>query len=198
VNVSKCTIGAVIAFSAVATSMALAAPAPQHIRGTITSYSGGTLVVATATGPVSLHVSPKARIAGILPANASDIKTGTFIGTANAPMGGTARALEVVVFPDSMRGTGEGDYPWDLSAAGKPSAMTNGTVAAPHGSSMTTYKGGTKRISIPPNVPVVRVEPGSRALLVAGAHVFVAAVPMAGKLTALFVSAGEKGTVPPM
>jgi hypothetical protein len=209
------TAGVVAAFSALAASAALAAPTPQHIRGTITSYSSGTLMVTTATGHVSLHLSPKAHIAGILPAAVSDIKTGTFIGTANAPMDGTARALEVVVFPDAMRGTGEGDYPWDLPAGGKASAMTNGTIAAPRASSMTnatvshvgtgamrtvtvTYKGGTKRIAIPPNVPVVRVEPGTPALLKSGVHVFVAAVPMAGTLTAMFVAAGEKGTVPPM
>ena len=209
------SVGVIAAFSAVAASAALAAPTPQHIRGTISSYSAGTLMVTTATGHVSLHLSPKAHIAGILPASLSDIKTGTFIGTANAPMDGTARALEVVVFPDAMRGTGEGDYPWDLPAGGKHSAMTNGTIAAPHGSSMTNatvshvangatrtvtvaYKGGTKRIVIPPNVPIVRVEPGTAALLTTGVHVFIAAVPMAGKLTAMFVAAGEKGTVPPM
>ena len=114
-----------------------------------------------------------------------------------------------------MRGTGEGDYPWDLPSGGKPSAMTNGTIAAPHASSMTnatvsqvgmgamrtvtlTYKGGTKRIVIPPNVPVVRVAPGTPALFTKGTHVFVVAAPQAGALTAMFVAAGEHGTVPPM
>ena len=212
---SYLTAGVAVAFSLAAAESATAAPAPQHVRGTIASFSSGTLMVATATGPVSLQLAPKARIAGILPANVGDIKPGTFIGTANAPMAGTARALEVVVFPDSMRGTGEGDYPWDLPSGGKKSAMTNGTIAPSHGSSMTnatvsrvgtgavrmvtvTYKGGMKRIAIPPNVPVVRVEAGSRALLIKGAHVFVVAAPQGGKLTAMFVAAGENGTVPPM
>ena len=213
--VAFATAGAAVALSVVAASPASAAPAPQHVRGTITSFSAGTLIVATATGAVSLHVAPKARISGILPASIDDIKTGTFIGTANAPAAGTARALEVVVFPESMRGSGEGDRPWDLPSGGKKSAMTNGTIAPARGSSMTnatvshvgsgatrtvtvTYKGGTKRIAIPPNVPVVRVEPGTPALLVKGAHVFVVAAPQAGTLTALFVAAGENGTVPPM
>ncbi len=193
---------------------AAAAP-PQHVRGTVASYKASALVVDSSKGPITIRLTPKTRIAGVLPASIDDIKSGTFIGTANAPVGGIARALEVVVFPDSMRGTGEGDYPWDLPAAGKPSAMTNGTIAAPHASSMTnatvahigagttrtvtvTYKGGTKRIAIPPNAPIVRVAPGTPALLTKGAHVFVVAGPGAGGLTALFVAAGENGTVPPM
>ena len=206
--------GAAIVTSAAAPVLA-AKPAPQHVRGTIASFEASTLVVDTASGPVSVHVSPKTRVAGIVPGSIDDIKSGTFIGTANAPVGGTARALEVVVFPDSMRGTGEGDYAWDLPAAGKHSAMTNGTIAAPHMSSMTNatvshvapgamrtvtvdYKGGTKRIAIPPNAPIVRVSPGTPALLTKGAHVFVVAASQAGALTALYVAAGRNGTVPPM
>jgi hypothetical protein len=208
-------LGAAIFFTANVAAPALAAAAPQHVRGTIASYAAGTLVVDTASGPVSIRVPHKARIAGIVPGSIDDIKSGTFIGTANAPVDGTARALEVVVFPDSMRGTGEGDYPWDLPAGGKHSAMTNGTIAAPKMSSMTNAtvshvgtgamrtvtvnsKGGTKRIAIPPNAPVVRVAPGTRALFTKGTHVFVVAGRQAGALTALFVAAGENGTVPPM
>ncbi len=209
-------LGAAAAFTVNASAaVSAAAAAPQHVRGTIVSYKANTLVVDTAKGRVSVRVTPKTRIAGILPGSSEDIKTGTFIGTANAPVGGTARALEVVVFPDSMRGTGEGDYAWDLPSAGKPSAMTNGTVAAPRMSSMTNatvshietgatrtvtvnYKGGTKRIAIPPNAPIVRVASGTPALLTNGAHVFMVAGSQSGALTALFVAAGEKGTVPPM
>jgi hypothetical protein len=208
-------LGAAAVLIANAAAPVLAAAAPQHVRGTIASFKADTLVVDTTSGPVSVRVPEKARIAGILPGTAGDIKSGAFIGTANAPVDGTARALEVVVFPDSMRGTGEGDYPWDLPAGGKHSAMTNGTIAAPKMSSMTNatvshvgtgamrtvtvnYKGGTKRIVIPPDAPIVRVAPGTRALFTKGTHVFVVAGPQAGALTALFVAAGENGTVPPM
>ena len=210
-------LGAAAAFlTSAATPVFAATDAPQHIRGTIESYKADTLVVNTASGAVSVHVTPKTRVSGIVPGSLDDIKSGTFIGTANAPVDGTARALEVVVFPDSMRGTGEGDYAWDLPAAGKHSAMTNGTIAAQRKmSSMTNatvshvdsgamrtvtvdYKGGTKRIAIPPGAPIVRVAPGSPALLTKGAHVFVVAGSKAGSLTALFVAAGQNGTVPPM
>ena len=225
---SSCIVAAFGVAACVATASAASAP-PQHIRGTIESVSANMLTVATVGGPVTVHLTPALKIAGVLPATADDIKPGTFIGAANVPGSGPARALEVVVFPNSMRGTGEGDYPWDLSAGGTGSAMTNGTagmahgsamtngtVGASHGSSMTnatvshasssgstktisvTYKGGTKQIAIPAGAPIVRLEPGTRALLVKGAHVFVIASPKAGSLSAMLVAAGENGTVPPM
>ena len=194
---------------------AAAATAPTHVRGTISAVSASGITVATATGPVVVALSPKTKFAGALPASIDDIKAGTFIGTANVPSGNVARALEVVVFPESMKGAGEGDYPWDLSSGGGHSAMTNGTVAAHAGSSMTnatvdhvssggmrtvsvSYKGGTKRIAIPANAPIVRVEPGTPKLLASGAHVFVVAIPNGDKLGAAFVVVGEHGTVPPM
>jgi len=192
---------------------AVAADAPaHHIRGTVTAVAGDKVTIATADGPAVVTISDKTHFAGVLPAKADDIKPGTFIGTANVEGSGPARALEVVVFPPAMAGTGEGDYPWDLPAgSGHMSTMTNGTVAEPKMSSMTngtvasaqsgaakvvklTYKGGTKVVSIGPGTPIVRVVPASRSLLVKGAHV-VAFPPVSN---APFVVIGEQGTVPPM
>jgi hypothetical protein len=187
-----------------------------HVRGTITTVTASSFTVATAKGPVEVAVSTGVKFAGALPATIAAIKPGTFIGSANVGSTGAARALEVVVFPASMNGTAEGDYPWDLPApGGAHSAMTNGTVAAPHMSSMTnatvtgmstgatrvfsvSYKGGTKRIAVAPNTPIVRLEPGTKALLHNGAHVFVVANPSEGAMSALVVVVGEHGTVPPM
>jgi hypothetical protein len=173
--------------------------------------------VTTSKGPVVLGIAAATHIVGALPASDADIKPGTFVGIANVEGSGPARALEVVVFPDAMRGTGEGDYAWDLPASGgHGSAMTNGTVSpASHGSMMTNatvktvdsgavrvlsvaYKGGTKRIAVGPNAPVVRLEPGTAKLLLSGAHVFAVAAPKAGAMAALVVVVGERGTVPPM
>ncbi|MBD5633157.1 MAG: metal ABC transporter permease [Candidatus Eremiobacteraeota bacterium] len=207
---------------AVALGLASAAPLaagadqpPVHVRGSISSVSASSMTVATAKGPVVIALGPKTGVAGVLPSTTDAIVPGTFIGVANVAGNGPARALEVVVFPEALRGRGEGDYPWDLPAGGGHTAMTNGTVAARHGSSMTnatvahvtsgatktvsvTYKGGTKQISIPPNAPIVRLEPGTRSLLVAGARVFTVAVLAGGKLSAAYVAVGEKGTIPPM
>jgi hypothetical protein len=204
-------LGALAVCAAPLAGLAADAPA-HHIRGTITAVSGDTITIATADGPAVVTISEKTHFAGVVPAKASDITPGTFIGTANVEGTGPARALEVVVFPAAMKGTGEGDYPWDLPAGGgHMSTMTNGTVAEPKMSTMTngtvtsaqsgavkvvklTYKGGTKVVSIGPDTPIVRVEPGSRSLLVKGAHV-VAFPPVSG---APFVVIGEHGTVPPM
>jgi hypothetical protein len=169
---------------------ARAATPPTHVRGTVSSLSASSVTVATNAGPVA-------------------------VGTANVATSGAARALEVVVFPDSMRGVGEGDYPWDLSPGGGHSSMTNGTVRPHAGSSMTNatvkrvsstgvltiivaYKGGTKEIAIPPNVPIVRLEPGTASLLAKGTHVFVVAIPHGVALGAAFVVVGQHGAVPPM
>lgn len=196
-----------------------AAPATSHIRGVIANVGAKAMTVATKTGPVAIALTAKTGVAAVVPASRSDIKTGTFIGTANVPNGTTDRALEVVVFPNSMRGTGEGNYSWDLApASGGSSMMTNGTVASQgaHGGSMmtngtvtgkqhagsmmldVTYKGGAQHIAVPANAPIVRVEAGSPALLVRGAHVFVVAARADGKFSALRVLVGKDGAVPPM
>jgi hypothetical protein len=118
----------------------------------------------------------------------------------------------VVVFPKALAGTGEGDYPWDLPAGGgHMSSMTNGTVTPRKMSSMTnatvshvtsgalktvtlTYKGGTKVVAIPANVPIVRVVKATRMLLVPGAH--VVAFPPASSAATVII--GEDGAIPPM
>ena len=200
--------------STLATGIAAnAAGAPvMHVRGTISAVAGNRITVTTAKGPVVVMLGKKTRIAGVIPGTVDDITTGTFIGTANVPGPGAARALEVVVFPKALAGTGEGDYGWDLPGGGNAkSAMTNGTVVAPKSSMMTNatvthvkngpiktvslaYKGGTKTVSIPPGAPIVRVVPASKSLLVVGAHVFVA--PPLTAAGAIIV--GEQGAVPPM
>lgn len=190
---------------------AYAAPAPMHVRGTIVRVTGSEVVISTPSGDQRLALTPKTGVAAVVPASRADIKPGTFIGTANIASGDVGRAQEVVVFPDSMRGTGEGNYAWDLKAKSGTSMMTNGTVA-PNGSSMmtngnvasasghgqmtlmVTYKGGSQRIIVPANVPIVRVEPGSRAMLVKGARVF--AVAAGGN--ALRIIVGKDGATPPM
>ncbi len=192
-----------------------AAPSPaHHVRGTISALSATTLTVATATGAVSVPLDAKTKVVGVSPASASEITAGTYIGTANVPGAGAARALEVVVFPKAMAGAGEGDYAWDLPAGGKHSMMTNGTVAAGGHSMMTNatvstvsggsaktvklvYKGGTKTVLIPGDAPVVDIAPGTKALLVTGAHVVVA-LRGAGKAPAAVVVVGKRGAVPPM
>lgn len=184
-----------------------------HVRGTIIAAKPSAITVKTQSGAsVSVAVLPLTGVSGVVPGTISDIRAGTFIGTANVASGGGRRALEVVVFPESMRGTGEGNYPWDLPAKGG-SAMTNGTVAR---SSMMTngtvgrastsgpltvtinYNGGSTRVTILPSTPIVRIAPANRTMLAPGARVFVIAKQDNGHLAASRVIVGEHGTVPPM
>lgn len=177
-----------------------------RIRGTIVRVDANTLVVQDRGGEVvSLARPAEMAVSEVYRIKLSDIKRGSFIGTAAMPQAdGTQKALEVVVFPEAARGTGEGHRPWDLLPQ---STMTNATVAdlaaAPKsvrgGQQLRlTYKGGEKTVIVPPDVPVVTFRPGTDALLVPGAHVLVNAQEKNGTPTALRVTAGRNGFAPPM
>jgi hypothetical protein len=208
-----------LAIVALAPAVAADQPgAPVHIRGTVLAVTDSGFSVQTLAGIQNIAVAPDTRITGVVPSTLDAIKPGTFIGTANVPGASGARALEVVVFPDAMKGTGLGDYAWDLPAkSGAGSAMTNGTVKAmkhPAMSAMTNgtvktssgsgartlvvdYGKGEKTINVPANVPVVSFQPADKTALVKGAHVFVVGKP-GNPVGAGLVAVGLNGTVPPM
>jgi hypothetical protein len=123
----KLASGAIVAFLGFLTMPQAEAAENVRVRGTIVGLEGSTLTVKTREGPTSaLALKPDWKVTGIAKASVEDIKPGDFVGIASLPAaaGGDA-ALEVLVFPPAMKGTGEGSYPWDL----KPkSSMTNATV----------------------------------------------------------------------
>jgi len=138
----------------------------------------------------------------VVKSSMADIKEGTFIGTATVTQPDSSlRSLEVVVFPDKMKGTGEGHYPWDL---GSKSMMTNATVSnavkSIEGQTVTvTYKGGEKKIDIPANVPVVALVPATKEEIKPGAIVFVPTQRQPdGSLNGGAVLFGKDGVIPPM
>lgn len=183
-------------------AIAQQAATPVRIRGTIDAIGPTTMQVTDRDGDKrSLDLAANLGITEILPAKLSEVKPGTYIGTAALPgPNGTLRALELQVFPDSMRGVGEGSHPFDLQPQ---SSMTNATVTQVVGTGDKTltvkYKGGEKTILVPDNVPVITYAPGDRAMLAPGAHVIVSASKDAqGDLTAQRVSVGKDGLVPPM
>ena len=213
-----------LVLAATAVTATLAADPPAHIRGTIVSATPGGLTVNTSEGNVSVAVDASTRISGIVPSSADQIKAGTFVGIANVPGTTTSSALEVVVFPDSMKGSGLGDYPWDLTPPGaqgtQTSAMTNGTVKSSAASGIATasamtngtvrntsnagalvltvdYGKGEKTIEVPSGVPIVGIVPADSSKLVPGAHVFVSTKKDAPK-SAAFIAVGINGIVPPM
>ena len=160
---------------------------------TIKSREGETVTVTLAPSLVVVAVSR---------ASLGDIKSGSFVGAAALPQpDGTFKAQEVVVFPEAMRGTGEGHYPWDLSPG---STMTNAAVVAMvsgnDGTALTLkHKDGEMKVVVPPDAPIVTLGPGDKSLLVPGAGVFVPAVRAAdGTLSAGRVLVGKDGLMPPM
>jgi hypothetical protein len=178
------------------------AAAPTRIRGTITAVDGRELHVTTKAGDnVTLKLADNAGITWIEPIKVSAIKPGAFIGTAAVTQpDGTLKALEIQVFPESMRGVGEGHRPWDLGA---DSSMTNGTVGdlkVAKGRYLTlTYKGGEQKVFVPSKAPVITYAPTTAASLKKGAHVIITASQGSdGTLTATRVGVGKNGIVPPM
>jgi hypothetical protein len=188
---------------AVALSWPVLAQAPQgeRVRGTIEKLEGNVLAVKTGDGQsMSIKLTDDARIVGVVKASLADIKPGSFIGSAATPQpDGSQKALEVHIFPEQMRGTGEGHRPYTLPN----STMTNGTagkaVTSVEGHSVTvSYKGGEKKILVPAGVPIVRYEIGDRSDLKPGAAFTVlAAVKKAdGSYETNRVNVGRGGAVP--
>jgi hypothetical protein len=180
-----------------------------RLRATIEKVDATSLTVRERSGEVITLVRPAAMdVSEVYPLALADIKPGSYIGTAAMPQAdGSQLALEVVVFPEAARGTGEGHRPWDLRPE---STMTNATVAdlaaapssVPGGQKLTLrYKDGEKTVIVPPGAPVVSFKPGKadeNALLVPGAKVMITAQEQAGKPTALRVIVGRNGFAPPM
>jgi hypothetical protein len=194
---------AVFAASALAFSALAAQAAPDvHIRGTIEAVNGQTMTVKTREGSTdTIDLSGDWKITGVTKASIHDIKPGDFVGIASvSKKNGDNGALEVVVFPASMKGAGEGDYAWDL----KPkSNMTNGTVAKAvkqvNGQTVTVaYRGGSRKITITDKTPVVTFAPAKKSDLKPNAPVFVGAKKDGTKISAQRVIVGHDGITPPM
>ncbi|UPK34704.1 hypothetical protein IVB18_43005 [Bradyrhizobium sp. 186] len=194
-----------VAMVAISTLYAVAqkAPVPTRVRGTIETVDSDTMQVKSRSGEdVKLHIASDLRVAGITKVSLADIKTGSFIGATTVPgPDGGQNAVEVHVFPESMRGTGEGSRPYDL----KPnSSMTNATVAESVVGNdghtlLIKYKDGEKKVFVSADTPVVTYVPGEKADLKAGAKIiaFVKQLPD-GSLEANRVSVGRDGLTPPM
>jgi hypothetical protein len=178
-------------------------PTPSRVRGTIEAVDGDQLTVKSRSGDdVKLHMTGDVLVVGITKISMSDIKVGSFIGATTVPEpDGKQKAIEVHVFPENMRGTGEGSRPYDLRPN---STMTNATVAesvaSNDGHSLTVrYKGGEKQVEVSPDTPVVTYVPGAKSDLKADAKViaFIKKLPD-GSFETNRVNVGRDGLTPPM
>jgi hypothetical protein len=196
-------IAAAMVAASVLGAIAQQPPTPTRVRGTIEGVDGDLLVVKSRSGDdVKLHLTSDVKVVGIVRISLADIRLGSFIGTTTVPgPDGAQNAVEVHVFPEDMRGTGEGSRPYDL----KPnSTMTNATVseqvAGHEGQTlMIKYKDGEKKVTVGPDTPVVTYVPGDKADLKAGAKIiaFIRQLPD-GSYETNRISVGRDGLTPPM
>jgi multidrug efflux pump subunit AcrA (membrane-fusion protein) len=194
----------ILSAAAVATllTVSVASAQTQRVRGTIDKVDGNTLTIKANGGAVqTVTLADNSTIVGVVNASVADIKEGSYIGSGAMPQpDGTQKAVEVHIFAESQRGTGDGHRPWD----GAPnSTMTNGavgqTVSSVDGPVITVkYKDGEKKIVVTPNVPIVRYEVGDRSELKPGAAINIAAATKKpdGTFTANRVNVGRNGVVP--
>ncbi len=182
---------------------AVSAAQPARVRGTIERVDGNVLLVRSSEGAeLKLTLAENATIVAVTKASMADIMEGTYLGSAAIPQSdGSQKALEVHIFPEQMRGAGEGHRPYAPVPEG---TMTNGStsgsmVAGVDGSTIVVkYKEGEKKIVIPPDVPIVRYEIGGKGDLKTGAKFTVQAATRKpdGTLEANRINVGRDGIVP--
>jgi len=167
-----------------------------RLRAKVISLNESTLWLKTREGTdAAVTLKPGWKVTRVAPASLADIKPGDFVGIASLPKpSGGDGAIEVLVFPAALKGTGEGSYPWDLKPG---STMTNATVA----NAVKDIDGRTltRTISVAEGIAIVTFAPATEADLKPGAAVFVPAERSSdGALASAFVVVGANGVATPM
>jgi hypothetical protein len=194
-----------------ACTAAFAQDKPMRVRGTVEQIDGAVMTVKSREGDtLKIKLADEGKVVALVKASLADIKPNSFVGSTAMPQpDGTWKAIEVHIFPEEMRGTGEGDRPYDY----KPqSTMTNGTVngltkttmtgtvASEEGTTLTlNYKDGSKKIDVTPQTVIVSYMPGNREELKPGASIYIPAATRQadGTLLTARVNVG-RGVAPPM
>jgi len=203
---SKFITAVVIVFLAVPAALAQAPSAGARVRvaGTVDKLDGDKLTVVDMKGgqPITVALADNAAVFGVEKRTIADIKPGDFLASGGVKgTDGKIHAVEVRIFPESLRGTGEGQRPWDVKPDGVMTNATVGTVSqSPEGGVIRVkYKGGESEYTVGPEVPVLAYVAGDRSLLKPGAAIFtVADKKPDGTLTTGRVTAEKNGVKPPM
>lgn len=188
----------------VAFASAAVAQDTVRVRGTIDRIEGPIYVVKARDGTeMKVALAENGLVVALVKASLADIKQGSFVGATGMPQpDGSQKAIEVHIFPEAMRGTGEGHYPWDLRA---DSTMTNANVeqsaTSVDGQTLTLkYKDGEKKIIVTPQTVIVTYNPSDKSELKPGAKIFIGAAKKQadGTLVAPRINYGKDGLTPPM
>jgi len=187
-------VGSIVLFSTVATVAASAQSWPAGItpvRGVVTSVSGDVLALSSQTGPVKVHLGSSLKVYKRTPSDLAKVNSESFVGVTSVKQpDGSERATNINIFPEELRGIGEGSYLMDPNparsasssrmtngtVAGPASRMTNGTVSTRSGAATLSvqYSGGMQTISVPHDVSVTALTPTTDKLK-PGENVFVLA-----------------------
>jgi len=194
-----------------ASAAAFAQDKPMRVRGTIEQVDGTVMTVKSREGDtLKIKLADEGKVVALVKASVADIKPNSFVGSTAMPQpDGSWKAVEVHIFPEEMRGTGEGDRPYDyrpqstmtngtVNSVGK--STTTGTVANEEGTTLTlNYKDGSKKIDVTPQTVIVSYMPGTREELKPGASIYVPAATRQadGTLLTARVNVG-RGVAPPM
>jgi hypothetical protein len=179
-------------------------PERMNVRGTIEKIDGNAMMVKTREGTnVTINLADNVAVRGLVKVPLADVKPGSYIGVSAMPQAdGTERAMHVHIFPEAMRGAGEGYRPFDVRPG---STMTNAavdtTVVGTDGQIITVkYKDGEKKFVVPADAPIVAYMPGTRDELKPGAKIMIfnAVKQPDGTLQAASVGVGRDGLTPPM
>ena len=190
---------------------AFAQDKPLRVRGTIEQIDGAMMSVKSREGDtLKIKLADEGKVVALVKASLADIKPNSFVGSTAMPQpDGTWKAVEVHIFPEEMRGTGEGDRPYDykpqstmtngtVNSMGK--STTTGTVMSEEGTTLTlNYKEGSKKIDVTPQTVIVSYMPGNREELKPGASIYIPAATRQadGTLMTTRVNVG-RGVAPPM
>jgi hypothetical protein len=193
--------GAAVVAALATTSASAQQPQTVRLRGPIEAVDGSTLTVkAGEAGDVKVKLTDNAAVYGVVKASLADIKPGAFIGVGATPQAdGSQRAIQVMIFAETQRGTGEGHRPWDRPNTTMTNATVDTTVAGVDGQAiMVKYKDGEKKIIVGPDAVIRAYVVGNRDELKPGAHINIirATKKPDGTFEAERVNVGRDGIVP--
>jgi hypothetical protein len=198
-NVPASALVSVMLVTSVTWAMAQQAQT-QRVMGTITSVEGKTLAVKTRDGDVKVNVTDNVAVFGVVKAAISNVKPGAYVGVGAMPQpDGSQKAIRVMIFSEVQRGTGEGHRPWVQPGSTMTNATVDTTVAGVDGQVLTVkYKGGEKKIVIPPDLAIQMYVVGDKAELKPGANILIVSASKKpdGTLEAARVNVGRDGVVP--
>ncbi|WP_441228785.1 hypothetical protein AB7813_26415 [Tardiphaga sp. 20_F10_N6_6] len=197
-------VGSLLAGSLLISAASAQQPQPLRIRGAIEAVDGAVLTIKTREGDErKVKMTDNVTVTGIARTTMAEVKPGSYIGVTGMPQAdGSQKAIAIHIFPEAMRGTGEGSRPWDLRPN---SSMTNATVdqkvQASDGQTVTVkYKDGEKKVTVTPDTPIVTFVPGNKDELKPGAKIIIMGATKKddGTFETARVNVGLDGLTPPM